>query len=585
MIRLNAFRINLPFDQFVSPATPDLNGDGLRDYISATSWALNNANSQPLVVALQEDFGSFAPAAIRVTGEGGKLEARFPRDILWSDFNGDGIVDLFVIDENESRVEYNGGWKWEGAYQYAYISQGMLNYQKILVSPIKISSHTAAIVESAEGPPAIIYNALGNSLPDVPAMTINRFESGNNTFVTERIEPSDNRLVEGSVSNYYNVFFAIEGLDVNNDGSDDLICMSGLNGENVILLNDGKSNFSYYKNFESGLSTGYVIEEVAKGDFNGDGLLDMLVLAVDRTDGMGQGSLFKTMRVLISDGRTLIDETEAWLGRYFQDRDSSFGYVDTFDLNSDGLSDIVFPHFESETSYQNKSLEILISTGRGFETNTFRNFPDVRVSKLTEFQMFGNDSRYVVETDIRGTPSKDVKSAYYDVTSDDVSLELSDRYISIVGNDFDMLVLRSVADRVAFIDGGRAFDLQGNAGTAAKILGALWGKESVENPAFVGIVLHYLDSGVSYEALLDLALGAILGANKTNEAIVELVFTNLVGEAPTQDVKTELASYMDSGAYSQAGFARAIADLELNATNINLVGLSDTGLQYTEYVP
>ena len=96
--------------------------------------------------------------------------------------------------------------------------------------------------------------------------------------------------------------------------------------------------------------------------------------------------------------------------------------------------------------------------------------------------------------------------------------------------------------------------------------------------------MHYLDSGVSYEALVDLALGAILDANKTNEAVVELVFTNLVGEAPTQAVKAELASYMDSGAYSQAGFARAIADLELNATNINLVGLSDTGLQYTEYL-
>ena len=140
-------------------------------------------------------------------------------------------------------------------------------------------------------------------------------------------------------------------------------------------------------------------------------------------------------------------------------------------------------------------------------------------------------------------------------------------------------------ERLMFSDMALACDIEGNAGLAAKILGALWGKESVENPAFVGIVLHYLDSGVSYEALLDLALGVILGANKTNEAIVELVFTNLVGEAPTQDVKTELASYMDSGAYSQAGFARAIADLELNATNINLVGLTSTGLQYTEYVP
>ena len=84
--------------------------------------------------------------------------------------------------------------------------------------------------------------------------------------------------------------------------------------------------------------------------------------------------------------------------------------------------------------------------------------------------------------------------------------------------------------------------------------------------------------------MIRVVLGAILRENKTNEAIVELVFTNLVGEAPTQDAKKELSGYMDSGAYSQAGFARAIADLELNATNINLVGLSDTGLQYTEYV-
>jgi len=129
------------------------------------------------------------------------------------------------------------------------------------------------------------------------------------------------------------------------------------------------------------------------------------------------------------------------------------------------------------------------------------------------------------------------------------------------------------------------FDSHGNGGKAAKIVGALWGKESVENPTFVGIVLHYLDLGVSYEALLGLGLNALLGANKTNEAVASLLYTNLMGEAPTQDAKKELSGYMDSGAYSQAGFARAIADLELNATNINLVGLSDTGLQYTEYVP
>ena len=148
------------------------------------------------------------------------------------------------------------------------------------------------------------------------------------------------------------------------------------------------------------------------------------------------------------------------------------------------------------------------------------------------------------------------------------------RVISIIDNaGLNGVDTLSNVERIRFDDVKVAIDLDGNAGTAARILGALWGKESIENPAFVGIVLHYLDSGVSYEALVDLALGAILGANKTNEAIADLVYTNLVGEST--DVRRfadELASYMDSGAYSQAGFARAIADLELNATNINLVG-------------
>jgi len=130
-----------------------------------------------------------------------------------------------------------------------------------------------------------------------------------------------------------------------------------------------------------------------------------------------------------------------------------------------------------------------------------------------------------------------------------------------------------------------ALDIDGNAGTAAKMVGVLRGKEDLSNLKLIGALIYNLDAGMSYEDVLGVALDVLLGANKTSEAIVELVFTNLVGEAPTQDVKTELASYMDSDAYSQAGFARAIADLELNATNINLVGLSDTGLQYTEYVP
>ena len=130
-----------------------------------------------------------------------------------------------------------------------------------------------------------------------------------------------------------------------------------------------------------------------------------------------------------------------------------------------------------------------------------------------------------------------------------------------------------------------ALDIDGNAGTAAKIVGVLRGKDDLSNLKLIGALIYNLDAGMSYEDLMGVALDALLGADKTNEAIAELVYTNLVGESPTLEVRRELASYMDSGAYSQAAFARAIADLELNATNIDLVGLTSTGLQYTEYVP
>ena len=129
-----------------------------------------------------------------------------------------------------------------------------------------------------------------------------------------------------------------------------------------------------------------------------------------------------------------------------------------------------------------------------------------------------------------------------------------------------------------------ALDIDGNAGTAAKIVGVLRGKEYLSNPKLIGALIYNLDAGMSYEELLGVALDVLLGADKTNDAIADLVYTNLVGESPTLEVRRELASYMDSGAYSQAAFTKVFADLELNATNIGLVGLTSTGLQYTEYV-
>jgi serralysin len=125
-----------------------------------------------------------------------------------------------------------------------------------------------------------------------------------------------------------------------------------------------------------------------------------------------------------------------------------------------------------------------------------------------------------------------------------------------------------------------ALDLNGNAGSTAKILGAVFGKAAVANKTFVGIGLKYLDNGMGYSDLIQLALNAALGAGFSNEAEISLLFQNLVGVAPTSTQLASWASVMNTGQYTQASLAMMAVENGLNTANINLVGLAQTGLDY-----
>ena len=132
-------------------------------------------------------------------------------------------------------------------------------------------------------------------------------------------------------------------------------------------------------------------------------------------------------------------------------------------------------------------------------------------------------------------------------------------------------------ERLSFNEISLALDLNGNAGTTAKILGAVFGKESVSNKSYVGIGLSFLDSGWTYDNLAGLALDAA-GA-KTNDQIVSLLWTNVIGTKPTDADKQPYISLLENGMTAGA-LARLAADSSLNTTNINLVGLAQTGIEY-----
>lgn len=136
-------------------------------------------------------------------------------------------------------------------------------------------------------------------------------------------------------------------------------------------------------------------------------------------------------------------------------------------------------------------------------------------------------------------------------------------------------------ERLAFTDQYVAFDLDGHAGTTARILGAVFGRESVSNKAYAGIGLKLLDSGTSDAALMQMALDARMGPGFTHDTLVDLLYTNLVGQAPSPADHAFWVGTLNAGTYTPVSLAQMAAALDLNASNIGLSGLATFGLGYT----
>ena len=132
-------------------------------------------------------------------------------------------------------------------------------------------------------------------------------------------------------------------------------------------------------------------------------------------------------------------------------------------------------------------------------------------------------------------------------------------------------------ERLKFSDTSLAIDLEGSAGIAAKILGAVFGKASLTNKSYVGTGLYFLDAGWSYDNLAGLALDAA-GA-KTNDQIVSLLWTNVIGTRATAADKQPFISLLENG-MTPGALARLAADTSFNTMNINLVGLAQSGIEY-----
>jgi Ca2+-binding RTX toxin-like protein len=139
-------------------------------------------------------------------------------------------------------------------------------------------------------------------------------------------------------------------------------------------------------------------------------------------------------------------------------------------------------------------------------------------------------------------------------------------------------------ERLVFVDQIIALDLDGNAGTVAKVLGAVFGRDFVKNQYFVGIGIEYLDNrGYDYESLLGVAISERLGVNPSNKQVVDLLYTNVIGVAPTAEQAAPFVKMLEDKSYTLTSLAKMAADTPYNTTSVNLTGLANTGLPYLEF--
>jgi hypothetical protein len=163
----------------------------------------------------------------------------------------------------------------------------------------------------------------------------------------------------------------------------------------------------------------------------------------------------------------------------------------------------------------------------------------------------------------------------FDITRVGTSVRVSDKLGRYVPADLINV------ERIVFGDSALAWDLEGNAGHVARLLGAVFGPASVHNAAYAGIGLQLIDGGMSYQELASLAVDAHIGAGATSTAVVNLLYTNVVGAPPDAATNAGYALLIDSGAMTRGQLAVLAADSLLNAAHIDLVGLAQSGLAYT----
>ena len=161
-------------------------------------------------------------------------------------------------------------------------------------------------------------------------------------------------------------------------------------------------------------------------------------------------------------------------------------------------------------------------------------------------------------------------------------------FVFVPNNVDDNMITTKDVERVVFTDKGLALDVNGPAGELYALLSAALGQPDV-NAGLMGVGLALQDTGMTDVQLAEVLLNSSLykadALGTSNETFVKHVYTNVTGSAISLADLTLFTGWLDRKEITQAQLLDAASNLTTfrDATHINLVGMVDTGIEYTPF--
>jgi hypothetical protein len=455
-----------------------------------------------------------------------------------TDLNSDGISDIIPIDQSErpqSGPEAVG--HFIGAPQYAYLSTGIGVYEKKSMADGNFCVHGWGSIKSADGKFRFVFNTpWTDQRKNGIATVITTYDKNTDRFVANYFDRNSNFYAVNNEE--YSEYFYQSAVDVNNDGNTDIVAFSTPQGKNSIFLNDGHGGFHFFKHFSTGLIPHIDVEEITFGDFNVDGYQDFVVLGVNRVDWPAP-THFKTLRVLINDkGNGFIDQSTNWLGEKFQNVDSSMGYLDTYDFNSDGLPDFSYTHHASETWRPGVPVvfDAFVSNKQSFQNFSVVNDIEIRNIPLTKNSLVDERGIFTFNASDNSTAgsTSNIPARLFGKVSE-FTKDVSQLGYNIFSSANVTFWIEKSKNRFAFDDKTIALDSLGIAGKSYRIYKAAF--DRTPDSSGLGYWIAQMDQGmdvveVAARFIDSPEFRSLYGTNPSNAEFLTKVYRNVLDRTP-----------------------------------------------------